>query len=225
MNAPTPNREQLRSRRKREVRAVTESTKRFTKRRIEQIRAETDYPEDVERPRRRGDCAGVPRPCPFVSCRHHLAIDVSPRTGALKRNFPDLEVWEMPPGASCALDVADRGEATLEEVGEILNITRERARQLENRALLSILRQAEVFDEAPHEALPDNSRHNVVRDASLRTLEALEVEPCTLWEVAERVYGAADIRHRNRARGVLSALVKDGKVVRLDDGRFALGEE
>jgi len=35
------------------------------------------------------------------SCKHHLFIDVSPRTGAIKLNFPDLEVWEL--GESCAL--------------------------------------------------------------------------------------------------------------------------
>jgi DNA-directed RNA polymerase sigma subunit (sigma70/sigma32) len=32
---------------------------------------------------------------------------------------------------TCALDVADRGGITLEEVGEILNLTRERIRQVE----------------------------------------------------------------------------------------------
>jgi len=37
---------------------------------------------------------------------------VSARTGAIKLNFPDLEVWEMT--ETCALDVADRGGTTLE---------------------------------------------------------------------------------------------------------------
>ena len=32
---------------------------------------------------------------------------------------------------TCALDIADRGGVTLEEVGEILNLTRERIRQVE----------------------------------------------------------------------------------------------
>ena len=44
-------------------------------------------------------------------------------------NFPDLEVWEMT--ETCALDVADRGGITLEDVGNILNLTRERIRQVE----------------------------------------------------------------------------------------------
>jgi DNA-directed RNA polymerase sigma subunit (sigma70/sigma32) len=36
---------------------------------------------------------------------------------------------------TCALDVADRGGITLEEVGEILNLTRERIRQVEVKGL------------------------------------------------------------------------------------------
>jgi ParB-like chromosome segregation protein Spo0J len=68
-----------------------------------------------------------------VSCRHHLYLDVSPQTGAIKLNFPDLEVWEM--AISCALDVADDGGVTLEDVGSIMNLTRERIRQMEIKAL------------------------------------------------------------------------------------------
>lgn len=83
----------------------------------------------AQRPRTRGECEGGERPCPWVSCRYHLAIDVDERSGSIKHNFPDLDLDEMP--ESCALDVADRGVAQLEQVGEILNITRERVRQLE----------------------------------------------------------------------------------------------
>jgi len=61
-----------------------------------------------------------------------LYLDVNERTGSIKLNFPDLEVWELP--ETCALDIADRGGITLEEVGEIMNLTRERIRQLETAA-------------------------------------------------------------------------------------------
>ena len=128
-------REQRRSRRKREVRARTISVKRMTKRELELGRML--YPEvDVDRPVTRTDCANGARPCPFVSCKHHLYLDVSARTGAIKLNFPDLEVWEM--NETCALDVADRGGTTLEEVGAIMNLTRERIRQVEVKGLAKL---------------------------------------------------------------------------------------
>lgn len=128
-------REQRRSRRKRDVRARTISVKRMTKRELEIGRLL--YPEtDYYKPRTREACVDGPRPCPYVSCKHHLYIDVSPRTGAIKLNFPDLEVWEM--GESCALDVADRGGTTLEDVGAIMNLTRERIRQVEVKALAKL---------------------------------------------------------------------------------------
>jgi hypothetical protein len=128
-------REQRRSRRKRDVRARTISVKRMTKRELEIGRLL--YPEsDYFKPRTRAECAEGPRPCPFVSCKHHLYIDVSPRTGAIKLNFPDLEVWDL--GESCALDVADRGGTTLEDVGAIMNLTRERIRQVEVKALAKL---------------------------------------------------------------------------------------
>ena len=83
------------------------------------------------RPRTRAECAGVQRPCPYVSCRHSLYLDVNPETGAIKLNFPTREPWEMPADASCALDVAERGGMTLEDVGTLTNLTRERVRQVE----------------------------------------------------------------------------------------------
>ena len=139
-------REQRRSRRKRAVRARTISVKRMTKRELEIGRLL--YPEiEYWKPRAREECLDGPRPCPFVSCKHHLFIDVSPRTGAIKLNFPDLEVWDM--GESCALDVADRGGTTLEDVGAIMNLTRERIRQVEVKALarLEALRDMEALRE------------------------------------------------------------------------------
>ena len=128
-------REQRRSRRKRDIRARTISVKRMTKRELEIGRLL--FPEmDYWKPRTRAECLDGPRPCPYVSCKHHLFIDVSPRTGAIKLNFPDLEVWEM--AESCALDVADRGGTTLEDVGAIMNLTRERIRQVEVKALAKL---------------------------------------------------------------------------------------
>lgn len=91
------------------------------------------------RPQTRGACVDGPRPCPWVSCEYHLYLDVHPRTGSIKLNFPELEPHEI--GHSCALDIADDGGLTLEDVGAVMNITRERVRQLE----ISGLRRIEVI--------------------------------------------------------------------------------
>lgn len=102
------------------------------------LRGRLEYPEETKhlRPATRAECVDGSRPCPFVSCKHHLYLDVTPKTGAIKLNFPDLEVEQLT--ESCTLDVADRGGATLEEVGAIANITRERIRQIEVKALALI---------------------------------------------------------------------------------------
>ena len=86
-----------------------------------------------DRPRTRGECRNGIRPCPFVSCRHHLYLDVNPVNGSIKFNFPHLDPWELT--ESCALDIAEGGEHTLEEVGHVVNLTRERVRQTINDAL------------------------------------------------------------------------------------------
>jgi hypothetical protein len=88
------------------------------------------------RPKTRADCVNGPRPCMFVSCKHHLYLDVNPETGSIKLNFPDKEIWELE--HTCALDVAEKGGITLEEVGEIMNLTRERIRQVETRGLAKL---------------------------------------------------------------------------------------
>ena len=148
-----PSARHLRSHRPREGRAKTIAVREMTQQEMAVGRAL--YPEtDYWKPRARGECVEGPRPCPYVSCAHHLYLDVSRRTGALKLNFPDLEVWEM--GESCALDVAAFGGAKLEEVGVAINLTRERVRQIEVKALARLERLRdmmalrELVDEGPH---------------------------------------------------------------------------
>jgi hypothetical protein len=106
----------------------------------------------------RADCRTQSRPCPWVSCKYHLALDINPATGSIHlnagpRSRRTLAVWnrrgaeewleraadallDMP--ETCALDVAERASATLEEIAELLGITRERARQIENAALAKL---------------------------------------------------------------------------------------
>lgn len=85
------------------------------------------------RPRTRGECCDGPRPCGFVGCRHHLYLDVNPATGSIKINYPGVGPEQLP--ESCSLDVADQGGVILDKVGQLMNVTRERARQMEVKAL------------------------------------------------------------------------------------------
>ncbi|MEM7448889.1 MAG: sigma factor-like helix-turn-helix DNA-binding protein [Myxococcota bacterium] len=87
---------------------------------------------NVPRSRTRGDCMDGPRPCPWVGCRHHLYLDVK-LNGSLLLNQPDLKPWELE--SSRSLDVAERGSHTLQEVADILSLSRERIRQIEARAM------------------------------------------------------------------------------------------
>lgn len=97
-----------------------------------------------ERPKMRSECVDGPRPCPFVSCKYHLYLDVKDETQSIKLNFPHLEVWELE--HTCALDVAEQGGMTLEEVGHIMNLTRERVRQVEVAGLEKLRSSGVVED-------------------------------------------------------------------------------
>ncbi len=68
-------------------------------------------------------------PCQHRQCRYHLA----------HRGY-----WEhqLDPTRDCALDVANEGPRTLEQVGVALGISGERVRQLEEQALVSLRRNA-----------------------------------------------------------------------------------
>lgn len=147
------------------VRARTENMHRLSQR---ALRAGAEaYPEqpgvDYLRPRTFGECDSVGLgelfPCPFVSCKHHLYLDVNPRTGSIKLNFPDREVDELP--ATCALRVAEEGGRTLDGVAQAMALTRERSRQLESRAIAKI----KALDSLPSELADDLDDLIAMRDA------------------------------------------------------------
>ncbi len=118
------------------MRSKTIAMKRLTRAELQRGAVANPPVEGVERPVTRSECAEGMRPCPWVACKHHLYLDINPRTGSIKINFPDLEPWELQ--HTCALDVADNGGLTLEEIGLITNLTRERVRQVEVRGLLTL---------------------------------------------------------------------------------------
>ncbi|HET6613632.1 MAG TPA: sigma factor-like helix-turn-helix DNA-binding protein [Kofleriaceae bacterium] len=70
-----------------------------------------------------------------MSCRHHLYLEVT-FAGSIKLQYPGREPWEM--SETCSLDVADQGEHSMSEVGELIGVAKERIRQNEDRALLKL---------------------------------------------------------------------------------------
>lgn len=106
--------------------------------------------DETPRPQVRGDClAGGPnaaRPCPWFGCKYHLGLDVNPDTGTIHLREVDELI------DSCSLDVADRGGITLEEVGDRMNLTRERVRQVEYKAAMQLRpRLAEALNRGEEE--------------------------------------------------------------------------
>lgn len=99
----------------------------------------------IERPKKRSECPSE-RPCPYVSCRYHLYLDITD-AGSIKFNFPDKELSELE--ETCALDVAEsnREGIQLQRVGEFLNVTRERVRQIEAEAKLRLSENLKINGE------------------------------------------------------------------------------
>jgi hypothetical protein len=101
-------------------------------------RATADELDDLDitpRPRTYADCHDMPRPCPYVSCRHHMYLHVT-ETGSVQLRFGEIDLDDMP--HTCSLDAALDGPMTLEEVGERLSFTKERVRQIETGALVKM---------------------------------------------------------------------------------------
>lgn len=81
-------------------------------------------------------CGVEQRPCLNDECRHHLAFGEGPKFAKRKDK-----------SETCSMDVAYRGGETLETVGNLMGLTRERIRQLEERAVMK-LHQLKVAREA-----------------------------------------------------------------------------
>ncbi|HEY4175618.1 MAG TPA: sigma factor-like helix-turn-helix DNA-binding protein [Kofleriaceae bacterium] len=153
--APELSRKIRRRRRRTRPRSKTIAMKRLTREEL-RVGALMYPPVDIPRPTSRAQCQEEMRPCPWVACKHHLYLDINPETGSIKINFPELEPWEL--SNTCALDVAERGGITLEEVGEIMNLTRERIRQVEVRGLLKLKMGSPSPDELGAELLAAKAR-------------------------------------------------------------------
>ena len=93
---------------------------------------ESDNNFKYDRPKKRHECP-VQRPCPFITCRHNLYIDVRD-SGNITFNFYEMPIEMME--FSCAIDIANENPSgmPLGKIGDIMNLTRERVRQIEIEA-------------------------------------------------------------------------------------------
>jgi len=78
----------------------------------------------------RGACRKLPGPCPHAVCRFNLTSERRDSRGAKRAEAHEPVVRE-----ACALEAAELGGMTLEEIAVRLSLTRERVRQIELGAL------------------------------------------------------------------------------------------
>ena len=64
-------------------------------------------------------------------------------------NFPGKRLEDLE--ETCALDVAEQGEHTLDEVGKYLNLTRERIRQIETGAMFNFPNDMQEYVNPDHQ--------------------------------------------------------------------------
>ena len=103
---------------------------------VHQVDAGTVY-----HPRYRHECRDGPRPCPLVGCFFNNYLEIRRRANCppeIKLLHPDRLPEDMPPEDSCTLDLAEDGPQTLDRVGQVLGLTRERIRQIETKILKRI---------------------------------------------------------------------------------------
>lgn len=151
----------------------TYSMKRLSQTALERGRAL--YPEPVVRPESRAECPALDshgkRRCPYVGCGYHLATEVNEANGSIliraphvidEDGLPDIDFDAMPD--TCALDMIDRHieGMTLERIGELMHITRERARQIVDQGCMKLMQtdrswklhlQLYSEDHGPHETI------------------------------------------------------------------------
>lgn len=106
-------------------------------------------PENIRRPTCRSECVQGPRPCPWVSCRYHLFLDVTEH-GSLRmphgKTADDLLAMQQ----TCSLDVADDGGLPVREISDLFKLSDFGARLILNKALGTLSRRRKLADLAPH---------------------------------------------------------------------------
>ena len=108
------------------------------------------YPPSINaenpRPKTVAECEDMGtefNPCPFVSCKWHLYLEVTDK-GHLRHNFPGKELWELP--HTCLLKAVESGQIEDNvDVGRHMNVHRSRVQQLLKSALPKLKEGLEAF--------------------------------------------------------------------------------
>jgi hypothetical protein len=95
-----------------------------------------------------GACRQLPGPCPYATCRFNLTAETRDTRGAKPTHASAPILRE-----ACALEAAEQGGMTLEEIATRFALTRERVRQIELTALRKLGRQLQ------RDAYTDTSEH------------------------------------------------------------------
>ncbi len=90
-----------------------------------------------------GACRKLPGPCPHTVCRFNLTSERRDNRGAKPAEMHLPVVRE-----ACALEAAERGGMTLEEIASRLSVTRERVRQIELAGLAKLWLRLRGNDDA-----------------------------------------------------------------------------
>lgn len=144
-----------------------------------ELEARVEYPEGFVRPKQRAECQGGCRPCPLVGCRQHTYLEVIQRGTAIQVNYGGREPADVPAAESCTLDLVDahEGGMTLDEVAQVLGITRERVRQIEKKALEKLFKRLRVLDPELGEQLKNALEARIAQRGRLSPFaELIEVE-------------------------------------------------
>ena len=141
----------------------------------------------------RGDCADGPRPCRHA-CRHRLE-------GA----------------ESCALDVADRGGITRDEIGALLGMTRVAVAQAEKRAVRRLCARLGVPVPSAEDYESDASAIGAIRAAAAKTdaSDALAFDALVRMGSGSTVDLAVGMgKHHSTAYDAIHRLFDTGRVTR-----------
>ena len=122
------------------------------RRMLKVIQADPPAAPHADRPKTRGDCSAGPRPCPWVGCRHHLFLNVTPKGTIQFLEGSDVAALADMPD-TCSLDVADRGPEEYANLGPRLHMTAFGARLSGAKAIVRLHQGGSLDECAPNDAV------------------------------------------------------------------------